>query len=39
MAKYFQGREAKWKTGREKLLDATGRKVFSTPLLAQVGLE
>jgi hypothetical protein len=39
MAKYFKGREVKWKTAREKLLDATGRKVFTTPLLAQLGLE
>ncbi|WP_309894801.1 hypothetical protein [Archangium sp.] len=39
MAKYFKGREVKWKTAREKLLDATGRKVFATPLLAQLGLE
>jgi hypothetical protein len=39
LAKYFQGREQKWKAGREKLLDATGRKVFSTPLLEQLGLD
>lgn len=39
MARYFKGREVRWKTAREKLLDATGRKVFSTPLLSQVGLE
>jgi hypothetical protein len=39
LAKYYKGREVKWKAAREKLLDETGRKVFSTPLLSQVGLE
>ncbi len=39
LTKYFQGREQKWKAARAKLLDETGRKVFSAPLLAQVGLE
>jgi hypothetical protein len=39
LSKYFKGREARWKAAREKLLDATGRKVFCAPLLAQVGLE
>ncbi len=39
MAKYFKGREVKWRAAREKLLDATGRKVFASPLLAQLGLE
>ncbi|WP_037583320.1 hypothetical protein [Stigmatella aurantiaca] len=39
MAKYFNGRETKWKAAQKKLLDATGRKVFSAPLLAQLGLD
>jgi FAD/FMN-containing dehydrogenase len=39
LSKYYKGREVKWKAAREKLLDATGRKVFSAPLLAQVGLD
>jgi hypothetical protein len=39
LKKYFQGREEKWNAARAKLLDATGRKVFAAPLLAQVGLE
>jgi hypothetical protein len=37
--KYFKGREVKWKTARATLLDATGCKVFTAPLLAEVGLE
>lgn len=39
MAKYFKGREEKWKNARDRLLDPAGRKVFSSPLLKQLGLD